>query len=883
MRQNSRARTVDRLAAKDRKAGRKAPVDTPVDASGKSAFSRMISAPTSAAMPTWIRVGALCLTLALVVFMALSTLQIGNSLSADKDAEGQAMLTEVRLNSARLDSRLMITRLALEAAQAQWRQKPDAPLTASEQGLKLGRTSLDSMALVDTTKGELAAQMIALAGTDDAGLMIEAGRQAPAGFSLIPVGSRLSQTLRPYAVLKTGAGTVLVARLNDSLLREETGEITALVDNGGHIVASSDDRLNGKDLSTAFAISYAQIRARADSGALIQGALREGGFVKIAAVRQTESGAKTGSRLGEDMAPLILLTAKTGPRFIFASQNLIRAVVTIGGPLLIGALFGLLLFFQARKNREDAKQFQASEQRYRLAVESARCGIFDWDLEQNLIYMSEVTGVMLGWGGGGVASTNEFLNRIAPEERADVEKALATARANGALVVSFRVPSPDGKAIWVDARGQSIGGQTAAGFTRLSGVALDVSEERIAQLRAQRAEARLRDAINSVSDAFVLWDRRNRLLMWNATFGDTFNVDPRFLKAGTPRELIDQVMQIAIRRQMPAQDEREGVIEAELNNGRWIQISESRTAEGGHVLTGADITAVKLQEEKSRDNEEVLQNLVDKLEQSRQQQTVLARKYEMAKIRAEAANHAKSEFLANMSHELRTPLNAINGFSEIMATEMFGPLGHPRYQEYANDILGSGQHLLSLINDILDMSKIEAGKLSLRFEPVVIDEVVEDTLRLIRQKAERAGLKVRVHLPQLPEIAADFRALKQILLNLLTNAVKFTPTGGTLTISAIATETNVHISVTDTGIGIARKDLDRLARPFEQIENQFSKTREGTGLGLALTKSLIEMHSGRFEVDSVLGEGTTCTVVLPIVQTATQLGSEYGATETHAA
>jgi two-component system cell cycle sensor histidine kinase PleC len=835
----------------------------------------MMTVPVSSTMPLWIRLVALSLTLGLVIFMALSTLQVGNSLSADKDAEGQALLTATRLSSARLDSRLDTARLALEAAQDQWRQSPVSPLTAADQGLKLGRISLDSLAMINLTKSE----MVALSGTDDSDLMIAAAKQAGAGFSIVPAGSRLSQTSRPYAVLKSTPGTALVARLDDGLMSDDTSEtVNALVDEAGHIVASSDDRLTGKDIHTAFAISYNQLRARADSGDLIQGALNEGGFVKIASVPQTddqrEHRQREGARLNNEAPHLILLKAITTPRFIFASQNLIKAVTMIGGPLMIGALFGLLLFFQARKNREDARLFQASEQRYRLAVESARCGIFDWDLEQNLIYMSEVTGVMLGWGGGGVASTQEVLHRIAPEERAEVIKALETARATGALVVSFRVPAANGKAIWVDARGQSIGDRTATGFTRLSGVALDVSEERIAQLRAQRAEVRLRDAINSVSDAFVLWDRRNRLLMWNATFGETFRIDPRFLKAGTPRELIDQVMQIAIRRQIPAQDAREGVIEAELNNGRWIQISESRTAEGGHVLTGADITAVKLQEEKSRENEEVLQSLVEKLEQSRQQQTVLARKYEMAKIRAEAANHAKSEFLANMSHELRTPLNAINGFSEIMASEMFGPLGHPRYQEYANDILGSGQHLLSLINDILDMSKIEAGKLSLRFEPVVIDEVVEDTLRLIRQKAERAGLKVRVHLPQLPEITADFRALKQILLNLLTNAVKFTPTGGTLTISAIATETNVHISVADTGIGIARKDIERLARPFEQIENQFSKTREGTGLGLALTKSLIEMHNGRFEVDSVLGEGTTCTVVLPIVQTATQVGEQ---------
>ncbi|HTM79663.1 sensor histidine kinase [Asticcacaulis sp.] len=843
---------------------------------GKSAFSRLMTTPVSPTMPVWIRLGALILTLGLFIFMALSTLQLGNSLSAGKDAEGQTLLTTARLDSARLDGRLGNARLALEAAQAQWSRTPDASLTAAEQGLKLGRDSLSSVALVNTTKGEIVAQ----SGSEDADLMIEAAHKASDPFAIVTAGSRLSRTNHTFAVLK-GAGDTpdLVARLEDGLLPaldNSKGALSALVTPDGLIVAASDEALIGQDLKAAFAVSYGQLRARADSGDLIQGALTEGGFVKIASVAQAD--LTTGAELrGSGKSPLILLRAAATPRFFSASQSLLKAVLFVGGPLLIGALFGLLLFFQARKNRDDTRLFQASEQRYRLAVESARCGIFDWDLDQDLIYMSDVTGVMLGWGGGGVASTAEVLDRIAPEQRADVVKALETARSTGALDVSFRVPSATGQALWVDARGQSVGERTDGGFTRLSGVALDVSQERIAQIRAQRAETRLRDAINSVSDAFVLWDRRNRLLMWNATFGETFNIDERFLKAGTPRDLIDQVMQIAIRRQQPTQDEREGVFEAELNNGRWIQVSESRTAEGGYVVSGADITAVKIQEEKSRENEEALQGLVDKLEQSRQQQTVLARKYEIAKLRAEAANHAKSEFLANMSHELRTPLNAINGFSEIMSSEMFGPLGHPRYKEYAGDILSSGQHLLSLINDILDMSKIEAGKLNLRFEPVVVDEVVEDTLRLVRQRAEKAGLKVRVHLPQLPEITADFRALKQILLNLLTNAVKFTPTGGTLTVSAIATETNVHITVADTGIGIARKDMERLARPFEQIENQFSKTKEGTGLGLALTKSLIEMHNGRFEVDSLLGEGTTCTVVLPIVQSAANLSADRAA------
>ncbi len=221
-----------------------------------------------------------------------------------------------------------------------------------------------------------------------------------------------------------------------------------------------------------------------------------------------------------------------------------------------------------------------------------------------------------------------------------------------------------------------------------------------------------------------------------------------------------------------------------------------------------------------------------------------------------------------MSHELRTPLNAINGFSEIMVGEMFGPLGDRRYKEYCQDILSSGQHLLALINDILDMSKIEAGKMNLSFEPVTLEDVVEDAVRLVRNRAEKAGLILETNLPELPEFDADYRAMKQVLLNILSNAIKFTPHGGKVTVGAQVRRTfagdRLRIEVTDTGIGISPEDLQRLARPFEQIESQHSKTQQGTGLGLALTKSLVEMHGGELLLTSSPGEGTTVSVVVPI-------------------
>ena len=396
----------------------------------------------------------------------------------------------------------------------------------------------------------------------------------------------------------------------------------------------------------------------------------------------------------------------------------------------------------------------------------------------------------------------------------------------------------------------------------------------MAQARAQAAENRLRDAIESVSEAFVLWDRNGRLLMCNRNYRSFFSLEPRLLKPGASRDQVNRFAQLAIAREIAAPDGRKGLREAELNDGRWIQISERRTAEGGLVMTAADITAIKTQEEARRLNEEQLERLVVSLERSQEQLSELARKYEAEKVKAEGANTAKSEFLANMSHELRTPLNAINGFSEIMVQEMFGPLGDARYKGYSQDILSSGQHLLALINDILDMSKIEAGKMNLKFEPVGLMDVTEDAVRLVRNRAEASGLSLVIDFPQhLPEVEADYRALKQILLNLLSNAIKFTPRGGRVTVRAEGrrdpTGERIRVSVQDTGIGIAQDDLARLAQPFEQVENQHSKTTQGTGLGLALTKSLVEMLGGALEMESAPGEGTQVSFSVPIRQAAT--------------
>jgi two-component system cell cycle sensor histidine kinase PleC len=236
-----------------------------------------------------------------------------------------------------------------------------------------------------------------------------------------------------------------------------------------------------------------------------------------------------------------------------------------------------------------------------------------------------------------------------------------------------------------------------------------------------------------------------------------------------------------------------------------------------------------------------------------------------ARLRAEEANHAKSRFLATMSHELRTPLNAILGFSEIMRSEILGPHQNQTYKEYANDIHKSGQHLLNLINEVLDISRIEAGRYELHEAPVALADVVEDCQRLMRLRAESKGLKIVEEFePDLPKLWADERALRQICLNLLSNAIKFTPAGGIITLSIGRTpKGGQFLSVKDTGPGIPEEEMPRVLRSFGQGSLAHQTAEGGTGLGLPITKGLTELHDGTFELKSKLRYGTEVIVAFP--------------------
>ncbi|MBS0470618.1 MAG: hypothetical protein JSR60_06070 [Proteobacteria bacterium] len=234
-------------------------------------------------------------------------------------------------------------------------------------------------------------------------------------------------------------------------------------------------------------------------------------------------------------------------------------------------------------------------------------------------------------------------------------------------------------------------------------------------------------------------------------------------------------------------------------------------------------------------------------------------------LEADKANRAKSEFLANMSHELRTPLNAIIGFSDILKRQLFGPMGNERYSEYVEDINASGNHLLAIINDILDLAKAEAGKLTLQEDEVDLMRVLEDAARMCRGRATAGGVELSVTVTLQPVyVSVDERIMRQIVLNLLTNAIKFTREGGKVVLSLESDpEHGIFIRVSDNGIGIAPEDIARVIRPFEQVETVLSRVHGGTGLGLPLTSKLTELHGGRLTIESQVGVGTTVTVALP--------------------
>jgi two-component system cell cycle sensor histidine kinase PleC len=536
-------------------------------------------------------------------------------------------------------------------------------------------------------------------------------------------------------------------------------------------------------------------------------------------------------------------------------------------------ILGFAFHWQSTRAREGDLINDAVRGRIDTALNRGRCGLWDWDLSRGRIFWSQSMFTMLGLDSRSDLLTFGEVNALVRSDDIDLfhfADQLMSGQA-GNFDETFRMRHVQGHWIWLRVRCELV---RSDGGPHLIGIALDITEQKSLAEKTVEADLRLRDAIETIPEAFVLWDAENKLVLCNSYFQRLHKLPDSAIAPGTSYETVVEVGRMPQVRERVAdgsmQEHGAQTFEAQLDDGIWLHISERRTKDGGYVSVGTDITKIKAHEKRLLDNDTQLRANLKDLQQSQtalERQAAeladLAQKYALEKTRAEEANATKSKFLANMSHELRTPLNAIIGFSEIMGSGMFGQLGSEKYQEYCRDILVSGQYLLDVINDILDMSKIEAGRVKLDLEPLDLARMVGESLRVVSGRAENKQLTLRAQTEQDMHIVADRRAMKQIAVNLLSNAVKFTPDGGTVTVRTRRLENSVVLMIADTGIGIAPQSLARLGRPFEQVESQLSKTYHGSGLGLAIAKSLAKLHGGSMRLRSRLGAGTVVMVTLP--------------------
>ncbi len=586
------------------------------------------------------------------------------------------------------------------------------------------------------------------------------------------------------------------------------------------------------------------------------------------------------------LGQLALVAAKSPTLAPWRADAVLTATLsaTTGFVVLI---LGFAFHWQSTRAREADVIHEMVRRRVDTALNRGRCGLWDWDLGRGRIFWSYSMFEILGREPRDQLLTfGEVNDLVHPADVTlyDLAAQVAEGRTT-AIDREFRMRHAQGGWVWLRVRCDITRQPDEPGF-HLIGIAVDVSEQKRLAEQTAAADIRLRDAIETIPEAFVLWDAENRLVLCNSNFQALHNLPDEAVVAGMPYDrILAAERKPTIRGRTTNDDAVETThqldgpgartFEAKLEDGRWLHISERRTKDGGYVSVGTDVTAIKQHAARLAASEQQLMATVDDLRRSQQaletqahQLADLADRCAEEKTRAEEANRAKSTFLASMSHELRTPLNAIIGFSEIMEARMFGPLGSAKYDEYCGDIKRSGEFLLDVINDVLDMAKIEAGRIKLDFEEIDINEIVTDAMRVIAGRASQKRLTLVTDVAPRTRLQADRRAIMQIAINLLSNAVKFTPEGGRVRVRARLCAGCVAVAFEDTGIGIPKDALNKLGRPFEQVESLLTKTHQGSGLGLAIAKSLADLHGGAMRIRSTVNKGTVVLLRLPIAAQA---------------
>src|SRR6476661_7962776 len=453
------------------------------------------------------------------------------------------------------------------------------------------------------------------------------------------------------------------------------------------------------------------------------------------------NGAMAISRLVKSLpGQVIVIQEKNEPLWGSDAALSVTLSATTGFVVLI---LGFAFHWQSTRAREGDLINDAVRGRIDTALNRGRCGLWDWDLSRGRIFWSQSMFTLLGLDSRNDLLTFGEVNALVKSDDINLF-AIAEQLIAGKIDhidQTFRMQHTGGHWIWLRVRCELSHGPSDEGL-HLIGIAVDMTEQKNLAEKTAEADLRLRDAIETIPEAFVLWDADDRLVLCNSHFQRLHKLPDSAVVPGTSYETVIEVGSMPeVRTRLhesgaPAPGAR--TFEAQIENGSWLHISERRTKDGGYVSVGTDITRIKEHEQKLVENDIRLRDSVIDLKRSQialERQAIeladLAEKYSEEKNRAEEANQTKSKFLANMSHELRTPLNAIIGFSEIMGSGMFGALGSDKYQEYCHDILTSGKYLLEVINDILDMSKIEAGRMRLDLEPLDLSKTLAESLRVV--------------------------------------------------------------------------------------------------------------------------------------------------------
>ncbi|MBI1366056.1 MAG: PAS domain-containing sensor histidine kinase [Alphaproteobacteria bacterium] len=572
------------------------------------------------------------------------------------------------------------------------------------------------------------------------------------------------------------------------------------------------------------------------------------------------TGEATASWRPLDNGEALLIAAPAGDLYQRAPVWLGYALILAAIALVVASL--LAAFLRQSRAALEAAGAVDTLQLYAAALAGGRCSPWFYNGKARTVTIARTLLEPLGLGARDRVFTMREISALVHPK--DLRQALAILTGDPSGVseglIRLREPGGDWSKVYLRTSAE------AARFQR-AGVAFDLAGAKTASPASVMAESRLKDAIEAIPEAFVLWDAQGKLAVWNRRFASIFRFAERALRPGLSAMDVATLARsrgdIITQYFAPEAPTKEQSVEVGLPGDRWVHISRRRTSEGGLVCLASNVTDLKRRARAQKKKERELQSTVADLEASQQKLSETMQKYEIEKHRAEEANRSKSEFLATMSHELRTPLNAINGFSEIMQSELYGPIGDEKYKEYVSDILSSGRHLLELIDDILDMSKIEAGRIELEPKRVEIEKTLQECVRLVAKRASDAGVKLTASVGHAPAVWADARAVKQVALNLLSNAIKFTDAGGEVTITAEADLDGVTVIVADSGAGIDKEQLQRLGAPFALGGDHLSRSRRGSGLGLALSKSLMELQGGILAIASEPGRGTVACATFP--------------------